>query len=215
MEVPIDRETVTKLLLKVEQGVHRDGWDQDAWIGILYWVRPGVLALANSRIPVVENIGAWVDYLGKKFLADSDYAKALGEDIDHRFFGWAAVTEAWGIDQTPEQARERYASSDPSIASRPDRVEMRNIHAVDIYARHYMIVRQRGQKPVDWVNEPGLRELAGRVPQGLTNMVLASVRQNPVFADRLLDLETLFIPTIEESFDAHDFRKKMEHPPEE
>lgn len=208
MEAPIDQKSVTNLLLKAEQGVHRAGWDQDPFLGVLYWVRPGELRLVKSEFPVAAPPGEFVANFGKMVLSNPAFGAAMVEDLDSRFFGWAFVNEAWSVEQTAQEARERYASDDPSISTLPDRVEIRLITAVDIYARTYMVGRQRGKKPVDWTDDERLRDVGGRIHQGLVDMVLGCVRQNPSFFDRLPDLETLFVPTIDELLDVDDLLGK-------
>lgn len=218
MEPPISRDAVEEMLLRAEDWVHNAGWDQDPFIAMLHWVQPGVLALSkNVGLPIIGAPGAWVKHLGERFLTDPELSQLYAMED---FFGWAFVFEAWMVEETPEEARRRWAT-DPKISNKPGRVEVRMLTAVDICARQYNIMRQRHQKPTIESPEKDPRTIgfAGRIHQGLTNMVLGTVRQVPAFADQLLDLETLFIPTIDESIASAEtlsaYRKaQKDHPPE-
>lgn len=207
MDELIPRDIITKLLLHAEQGIHRQGWDQPPWIGTLHWVRPGILALAETGLEIHNPPGSFIEWLGRTHLERPEVGQSLYEDLGDRFYGFAFVCEAW--QRVTDDVEEAESWKGTSFADIPGSIEVRMINAVDIHTRQFMIQRQRGKKPTDWAVDDAI-ELTGRVTIGLTNMVLGAVRQIPEFKDRLTDLETRFIPTYDESVQAQRERKERE-----
>lgn len=208
---PLDKAIVDKLLLHAEQGIHRHGWDQAPFLATLEWIRPGALVLKSTAVEIQDPPGAFIQWLGQAHLDHPEVGQALSQDIGDRFFGFAFVCEAWQRETTELEEAKQWQGR--SFADIPGSKEVRMINAVDIYARTYGIQRIRGEKPVSWSEGPV--DVTGRVMQGLANMVLGAIRQMPYFADRLTDLETLFIASFEDQIAAQEMRRKRASHPEE
>jgi hypothetical protein len=216
---PLDADYVCKLLLKAEQGIHRAGWDQEAFLATLEMPRPTLIGLKEVPIPILDPPGEYIEYLGQQFLADHELGQFIAKEIGQPFVGFALVTEAWSLEQTPEEAEARYASG-CMLADTPGAKEVRNICAVDVWGRIFFVYRVRGEKPEAFGGSPehnlkGLAEVSGRVAQGMLNMTLGTARQMPWLADILIDLETRFVPTVEESFAAQKERRARDVSPNE
>lgn len=216
---PLDADYMCKMLLKAERGIHRGGWDQDAFLATLEMPRPTVIGLRGVPIPVLNPPGEHIEYLGQSFLTDLELGQFIAKEIGPAFIGFALVTEAWSLAQTPEEAEARWASG-RRIADIPGAQEVRNINAVDVWGRVFLVSRVRGEKPQAFGGRPednpeGVTEVTGRVVQGLLNMTLGTARQMPWLDGALIDLETRFLPTVEESFAVQKKRRARDATPNE
>jgi hypothetical protein len=169
--------TMTQLLRKCEQGVHKAGWDQQPLVVALVWGPGSAMFLYNTGIPVRGKTPAdFLNRLGHAFLVDPECGQAVQDDVGQSFFGFAHIWE--GFDETT-----------------PEHVETRVICVVDLFARPYIVRRRRGKKPEILAMSDAVRGY-GDVHRGLAKMVLGSVQQMPWAADYQLELELLLMPQL-------------------
>lgn len=185
MEAP-SVATITQLLRKCEQGVHKEGWDQAPVIAGLVWQPASKLSMLDTDIKILgrspkETIGK----LGDGFLKDSNCGQAVQLELGQSFFGFAHVWEAWQDRTLDLRETDRWMDMHAVPA---DRVEARIICAVDLLARPYTIRRVRGMKPVIYNADSDIHPF-GSVHEGLAKMTLAAVREMPWAADYQLNLE--------------------------
>lgn len=192
---PIPRKHITAMLLHVERRVNEAGWDKPPCLGILTVSTKSnnnVMGLHVMNVAIPNPPGAFVEYVGQEHLEDPAFAQTLVQDYGDEFYGVVFMCEVWMGTMAPSERDGR------ALADIPGSLEARQISAVDIHGRQYFINRVRGQK-ARTTEDMNFVELAGRVYQGLHNMVLGTVRQMPGRADLLSDLETILIKTPEES----------------
>lgn len=94
-------------------------------------------------------------------------------DSGDGFAGMAMMHEGFSIpDDTEEDAaeRQRRAAGERTYLTRPDRVEVRMITAVDVNGRTYLVRRLRGREPEIHASDAGensMGEMRGRLPHAL------------------------------------------------
>lgn len=175
-----DADDVNGLILKVEQGVHHQGWDQDPFLAALRW-RPPALGLRPIPVPIGNPPGDFLKALAWAVQAPSDGDRfAASMPPDAGFFGLAFIAEGWlNEDLEPGQ----YEALDRPLADIVGSVECRHINAVDITGRAHQVIRVRGRKPEYQLYSPG-----GRVLQALLDMVRVVAARMPPGS---VDLQTL------------------------
>lgn len=187
MEAP-SVETVTALLRKCEQGVHREGWDQAPIIAGLVWQPASKLTMLDTDIKILGRTPTeTISRLGEGFLNDQACGRAVQSELGQSFFGFAHIWEGWQDEKLNMAETEKWMDTH---AVPPNRVEVRIICAVDLLARPYTIRRVRGRKPVIYNANSEIKPF-GIVHEGLAKMVLAAVREMPWAADIQLELELL------------------------
>jgi hypothetical protein len=186
-----DRAAVAAYLRKLEQGIHRYGWDQPPMCAELHW-HTSVMQVESIPLPD-GNPGEYLSSVARLFSSDQPEVKAGVAGIAQpAFFGMVLVNEAWGNDElTPEQNQARRKPLADTVGS----YESRIVSAVDIRGNIYCLNRRRGEKPEDWSRYP----ITGRVIRSLHAITLAVAERLP---PGLADLEALrradAIPSPEE-----------------
>lgn len=182
------REDVDKLLLHVEASIHRKGWDQPAFLAMLFWLPGGRLAFAPVPLDLGDPLGAFVDHYGDVMLDESTTAQGLAK-IGPQFFGFALVAESYAYEAPSAELFKLYADN-VHMGDVPGAKEMRSVSAVDLNGQVYWIQRARGEKPVAFVADQD-RHPGGGVYSGLRKMVLSVVNYLPDNEDNLAGLQAL------------------------
>lgn len=188
-------QTVTKLLIKCEQQVHREGWQEPPMVCALVW-RPGsVLTMFDAEIPVAAPAPElFMDLLGRNALADPSFGNAVQEELGSSFFGWAHVWMGY-YPNSRQVPVERWTATIGKPDNYPDAVEVRIMAVVDLLGRPYLIRRIRGQKPHAYDMFSDTNPF-NKIHEGLANLVLGTVKRMPWAADYELDLEEFSIPML-------------------
>lgn len=203
---------VARLLLHAEQAIHRHGWDQPALLATLEFLPHSRLIFRESSVSLVPNVRAAVEHLGNAFLEKPHLGQAVAQDIGTNFAGFGLVTEAWQQDTTDPKRMRELNESRVSLADLPGSKEVRMINVIDIWARTFTVHRVRGQKPnVFYGGNPGPAQMdvGGPVVEGLSNMVLGTVRQMSEYEHLLPDLEFKLVPRLEDTEARIAFRAGM------
>lgn len=181
-------DNTKKLMLGVERDIHRHGWDQEPMLAVLHQLTPNSISLQNTGVQVEGNPGAFLQVIGKGHLDQEFLAHALLTSYGkpETFYGLALISEAWGREETDQDSAARRKAK-KMIADTDGSYEVRLISVVDVYGRTCAIVRRRGEKPE--LNEQLIP--AGRVFEGLANMVYSAVRLMPDNAAKLAGLDQL------------------------
>lgn len=194
MEAP-SVETVTKLLIKCEQGVHREGWEQSPMVCAVVWQPGSVLTMYDAEIPVAAPTPEkFMHLLGHNALADPSFGEAVQTEIGSSFFGWAHVWTGY-YPTSREMPVDYWTATVGKRDNYPDAVEVRIICAVDLLGRPYLIRRIRGQKPRAYDMFSEVMPF-NKIHEGLGNMVLGCVKRMPWAADYELDLEEFALPRL-------------------
>ncbi len=195
---PEDREYIKQLLFRVEQSIHRHGWDQPPFIGTVGFLRPNMLSLNRIDMQIKNPPRVFLEWLAGVHLMDPAVPQAMLDQHPGTFYGVVFVCEGWtkrgGV--TSEQAR-KMQRENTSMADLPDAEEVRMIIAVDIWGRTYSIHRIRGDKPMMHEDNPNA-SVAGGVAEALRQIVLSVVQILPDHKEQETALNTLFIPNMED-----------------
>lgn len=172
-----------RLMLKAEQGIHRAGWDEPPR---LYGIRrlTDRLRLYTLPMPPGVHLGLYLESIGEQFEEGTKWGEVAVDMMAalDGFHGFMTVSEAWGLRATIEE----HAKIDRPFAEIPGATEIRAVCAVTVHGKHYFIERVRGEKPsIIQPESPG-----GRIPYGLTRMVLSIARRLPP--------ENVDVPALEE-----------------
>lgn len=193
MEAPTP-ETVARLLLKCEQGIHREGWDAQPLICALVWNPGSALTFYDTGIPVhARTPEALVSALGQGALSGPEFGEAVQHELGENFFGWVHVWSGYYPADYAELPVEQWTTTTgqpPESA-----IEVRLIVVVDLLGRPYTLRRVRGKKPEVFHLDSPIRPF-NKIHLGLANMVLGVVRHMPWAADYQFDLEEDAIPRL-------------------
>lgn len=183
----IELDVMNKLLLGAESTVHRNGWDQPAFLAVLEESRPGMISLQTLPIPIPNPHGAGLIHIGRLFAHDPELPTMLLRDYP-TVQGLAFICEGWMAN--PKSTRTERNTFMRRYADMPGSIEVRMITVVDLHGRVFNIHRMRGEKPVI-THEEG--EVFGRVAEGLRLMLLATARHAPDGEDHVTALEKLVV----------------------
>jgi len=159
------------MLLKMEQAIHRGGWDQPPRFG--YLTRsPHALKFIPMPLNMRGEPGAAIEAAGMDMFHGGAVGGLLAKvtALVTGFYGWAFCFEAWATD-TPSAHRERAAADTPGSK------EMRGLAVVDIEGRLHELTRIRGEKPR--VTLQPFNKYGGRAVNGLIMMLKAVVAHLP------------------------------------
>lgn len=168
-------ERVAKLLLKVEQSIHKGGWDQPAVLGWLRLREPERMSFVRFEPPISGDpkmfLGTMIGYAetpeGRAILlgfAQSQEAK--------EFFGYAFVGEGWMRETHDPDSVDRSRPFADQVGS----IETRNLSAVTIQGDVISIMRKRGEKPVTAMDAAWQ---GGQIPALLLALVKVVARMLP------------------------------------
>lgn len=180
----IETADMNRLLLAAEAKIHRQGWDQNAFLAILIQPRPGILAMVQIGVDIPNPPGHAVYALGSTMQSKPEIAGHFIADFPD-IEGIAFVYEGWTspTDLTPQER----AQETRRWADVPGAKETRMISIVDLWGRHFAIQRVRGEKPVCYQNTNGF-DLVGNVHTGLQMVVTAIATALPDNAEMLAGL---------------------------
>lgn len=208
---PEPRDYVKQLLMRAEQGIHRDGWDQEPFMGTLEWLSPHALAMTKIEVKIENPPGAYIEWLGKLHLDEPEVPQALLDRCRGRFYGMYFACEGWMQATTETEEARRISNAGRSLADIPGSKELRMVHAVDIWGRSYSIHRVRGEKPAMLEDKPSF-SVGGRVTEGLRQMTLSVAQLVPEYEEQVSDLKTFFVKDIEEMITTQEFREGNQQP---
>jgi hypothetical protein len=198
-------EKTAGLLLKVEQHVHRAGWDQPPFLGSLHLSRPGAISLLPFPFRIESPPGDFLAYIAQICEANEQHANTFvsRSDATGPTFGLAFVSEGWMLKGTPEQTK-AFLASNQRISQQDNKIEARSVSAIDVTGNIYFINRVRGEKPT-WHND---MEVGGLVVESLRRILLAGMRTLPGQDQAVLDLSTTFIKNRDDMLAASDIRRQ-------
>lgn len=169
-----------RLMLKLEQRLHREGWDQPAALYVIVRTEDR-MRLIKQPAPLHSDPAARLKYIADVM---SEPGNQLGEltamamAAFDGFHGLLFSHEAW---QTYLSTRERGGRA---AADTPGSKELRGVLAITVRAKAYYVSRIRGERPS--VEE--FDDLGGRVADALVRMLRAVAVHLP---DGAVDREAL------------------------
>jgi hypothetical protein len=183
-------EKTAELLLKVEQQVHRAGWDQDPFLGSLHLSRPGAISLVPFPFRIESPPGDFLAYIAQIAEANEQHAHTFvnRSDATGPTFGLAFVSEGWMHQGTPEEMK-AFVASKQRISELDNKIEARSVSAIDVTGNIYFINRVRGEKPT-WHHD---MDVGGLIVESLRRILLAGMKTIPGEDQAVLDLSTTFI----------------------
>lgn len=169
----------------LEQSAAKDGWDQTAFLGVVFRHRVPVGEMFEVA-PFVIQPSAISDqpaqallFLTGKMLTE-DPPPLIPPNRQKDFAGVAFLAEGWqrivSHDEMPPPDLEGR-----SFADIPGSKETRFVHVIDCAGRYYCVNRVRGQAPTSEVATPGGKDIRpmGNIAIGLRDMMVAIGRQLP------------------------------------
>lgn len=189
-------ELFDALLTKVEQGFHRDGWDNKSMPILGYLTQRGNslnfkplrTGLEKSKDPV-STLYANAESLARGEHPELDQDVAMIATMPG-FAGLAFVMEGWFKQARSADQLEAAFASGP-IRNQPDRQECRQVAALDLNGRTYGRLRIRGTAPRSV--DGGAATPGGRIVEALRLILLAIARHMPDSEAYVSELETLFV----------------------
>jgi hypothetical protein len=183
----IKEKSLLTVLLEMETQFHADGWDRPHVLGVAYcheiklpeYLKGSGLAFeyeCRTLYPLDGPVTAYppVDVLDSiaDMLGEGQVAFPAPDDLVAFYF----VSEVWvliGRDVTKEQLAEyTEAGVKHEIEKHPDRVEMRQLTAIDRADRAYMIGRRRDNNVIER-SVYDFKHDSGAVPEALWRMLQA------------------------------------------
>lgn len=188
MTAPLDAARVGKLLLKIEAGLHRSGWDNPDLPKLVALERT-TSGLRSVKVPVSvgEPAGEYLLHIANMLARTDELTRTVvGSLATPTFYGTAFITEAWMIETTPDverSSRPRYLKDDPTS------IEVRSLMAITVDGHIVFVLRKRGQKPQ--IQDTG--EHGGKIASALLaiNKIVAAVM--PDGAQYLEDLNAVVL----------------------
>jgi hypothetical protein len=195
-----------RLMLKLEAGIHRDGWDRPPRLCSI--LRRGDALSLSDPLPIPWDGSAGAVLAG---LADEmDGATERGKYMAYLmaqipgFYGMLFACEAWGNDQVgPARTRDR------ALADIVGSYELRGVVAADIKARVYTVSRRRGEKP----RAEAITKIGGRAVDATVRIVKAVAAHLPDGSE--VDREALAalkVMTADEMIAEHNERQDAADP---
>lgn len=169
---------VLSALHQVERHAHARGWGQPGQLFTIYreLLKPGAVENIDGFMLAISEVGNYLlrdqdgDQITSRLhrLANSTLLKAM---VPENILGFALVSEAWARMTT---AGEDLHSGGP-ISEHPDRIEIRNVVAVDTAGITYQLIRTRGEDTV-YAMRGGSGDplhLGGQITEGLRELMEA------------------------------------------
>ena len=185
-----DPDAMIFLAKKLETAAHRQGWDQEATLGIVFDIDGGYRTTPFPAQPAEldPNPAMGLLMLAEGLYRNTGYARRQirehnaesgGRDLAGLWF----ISEGWM--RPPELADDERAAADI-----PGTKEVRFLTLLDCAGVTYNVQRVRGEKPTMEVIKPGCSELEthGNVFDGLRRMLLALGSNMP---DGSIDMEAV------------------------
>lgn len=188
MTVHLDAVRAGKLLLKIEAGLHRSGWDNPELPKLIALERtPSGLRSVKIPVSVGDPPGEYMLHIAAMMARTDALTRTIVSSLaTPTFYGTAFVTEGWMIETGPDEdrtLRPEYLGHDPS------RIEIRSLMAITVTGQIVLVLRKRGQKPT--INDYG--DHGGKIAQALLaiNKIVAAVMPGGAQYLEALDAVTL------------------------
>lgn len=146
MTTSLDAARVGKLLLKIEAGLHRSGWDNPELPKLIALERT-TSGLRSVKVPVTvgDPPGEYLMHIAQMLARTDELTRTVVSSLaTPTFYGTAFITEAWMIEIAPDvdrSTRPRYLKDDPN------RIEARSLMGLTVTGQIVFVLRKRGQKP--------------------------------------------------------------------
>lgn len=172
-----------KLVLKLEQIIHRAGWDKPPRLYGIKRTADKLRLTTEMPVPWDGEPGAILEAVAGNMAEPTEWGDMLARGIAliDGFDGLLFAYEGW---MSAEPASERDADDHRRLADIPGSKEVRGVLAADVRGRIFAVNRIRGEKPA--VQE--FDEVTGRAPWALVTMVKAVAAHLP---DEAVDREAL------------------------
>lgn len=192
----IDREVMDRMVVRAEQGAHRQGWDCPPVL-LFGWDHGNIQSL--EPVPGVVShppLTGFMTYLADNFEQRSNIITQLMRGRSAKpFLGFGLVHEGLAkiIDRTgrddEDVKREVQQSLKRRLMDQPGSIDVRQLTMVDVWGRCYSRIRQRGSKPLPDLKKIGIQ--GGTLMLAIARMTRAVVRTGAVTGGDLGALDTL------------------------
>lgn len=203
-----DDEHLDLMIAKLEQSVHRQGWDKPAHLAIVQERRANVLVMEPLPFYLESPPGAFVEFMGSRFASGDDWSQQITMAMMHQypgFYGLAFICEVWANEVLSPEEQNAMAHRGESLADVPGSYEARQLLMADVYGQSRVVFRKRGQKPfVGRIDHTG-----GRATHGLYQMVHRLAAELP---DDRCDREALAKMAVISPEAAQERWKEMQKP---
>lgn len=201
------RDDITEMLIQLEASVHEHGggWGQSPFLAIIHQLDDDTLEVRSAVLRVTYPPSGWLRSLADAFLRHGPVAQKFAAQYGESFRGVVFVCEAWvAMADTADELRQfRDTPLDENI---PGSFKIRMVSAVDINARLYQVHRATEEDMAVDVGGEHNAVLTGVIHQALCDVVKGAVRAIPELAEKLPDLETRFVMTLDEGLDVFEMR---------
>jgi hypothetical protein len=194
-------EFVNAALLKLEQTLHREGWDQPSRIFTVHTRHNNTMGLTQIPVQIQNPVGEFIEFMGDRMTDGSEFSRDIIESTVCAipgFLGLLLVTEAWSNESISPTEHQVLLQKGLSLQDLPDTKEVRVIQMVDTFGRVYAVFRLRGEKPRSEPNYGG-----GRIHTAMVKMVRAFASALPEGQADLDALLAVVTPTQEEMQEAY------------
>jgi hypothetical protein len=157
------------MLTKVEQTIHRQGWDMAATLFTVHSIRDGALMAAQVPLQLEDPVEGFIDFCGDVMLSsETQWADQLTSMLASKPGICGFLISAEGYRHESMSPAERAAlPKGMSLADVPGSKEARDLTIIDSWGRWFSVTRVRGEKPVATCPE----QVGGMMYEGLLNMM--------------------------------------------
>lgn len=184
---------IKKLIVGVDEQLHREGWDLEPFLGQLVNPERGTFGMIQAPIKVQHPAEDWLDQIATMFAENTrGVAKSFADEMPAGLIGFCFAFEAWRApDDASDDDVRAVLRSGKGLADMIGATECRNIIAVDINGQYYEAFRVRGGEPEFYDDSDADDGPVGLVVDCLRRMALGVMRQTPGKESNVLKLETM------------------------